>query len=82
MRKRVQEIGDKNLIGKNITAIREKQGISQKELLKRLIINGGADSLGASALSKVEGQQRLVTDMELVAISKALDVKIEDLLNI
>lgn len=80
MRKRVQEIGDKNLVGKNITAIREKQGISQKELLKRLIINGGVDSIGASALSKVEGQQRLVTDMELVAISKALDVKIEDLL--
>lgn len=52
--------------------------MSQKDFLAKLQIKG--IELSASGLSKLEGQLRLVTDKELVAIAAALKVSTDDLL--
>ena len=80
MRLREQQLGDKNLIGKNVAQLRKEQGLKQKDLLALLNVNGGID-LNASGLSKLEGQHRLVTDKELVALSGAFNVTLEKLLD-
>lgn len=78
MRLRKQELGNKNIVGKNIERIRKEQGMKQKELLAKLQING--IDMNASGLSKLEGQIRLVTDYELAAIARILNVSIEELI--
>ncbi len=80
MRLRKQERGNKNIIGAKVEEIRKQQGMKQKELLAQLQVNG--IDMNASALSKLEGQVRLVTDYELAAIAKILDVSVNKLLGI
>lgn len=80
MRLRKQERGNKNIIGAKVEEIRKQQVMKQKELLAQLQVNG--IDMNASALSKLEGQVRLVTDYELAAIAKILDVSVNSLLGI
>jgi len=68
-----------NIIGANITHIRQTKDIKQKDLLAR-IQSKGIDITG-SCLSKIEGQTRTVTDKELVIIANALEVNVTDLLS-
>jgi transcriptional regulator with XRE-family HTH domain len=75
---RKQELGTRNLVGARVELTRKKQGIKQRELLARLQVEG--IDLNASALSKIEGQIRMVTDFELLALSKVLNVSVEWLL--
>ena len=72
MRIRKKALGDKNLIGARIEAARRTRGMKQKELLAQLQVRGV--DLNASALSKLEGQLRIVTDVELLAFAEILDV--------
>jgi transcriptional regulator with XRE-family HTH domain len=78
MKIRKQELGTRNLVGARVELTRKKQGIKQRELLARLQVEG--IDLNASALSKIEGQIRMVTDFELLALSKVLNVSVEWLL--
>ncbi len=78
MRLRKRELGNKNLVGARVEAIRKKKKIKQKELLAQLQVRGV--DMNASGLSKLEGQIRLVTDIELVALSDILEVSIDFLL--
>ena len=80
MRNRISPIGDKNLIGVRVRAIRLEKGILQKELLARLQVQGV--DLGASSLSKLEGQLRPVSDVELAALAKVLGVSSDELLGL
>ncbi|MDR2753542.1 MAG: XRE family transcriptional regulator [Oscillospiraceae bacterium] len=80
MRTRQQALGDRNIIGARVEQRRRELHIKQKDLLTQLQINGV--DLNASGLSKLEGQYRLVTDMELKCIAQALDVSVNWLLNI
>ncbi len=80
MRLRVQDIGNKNLVGRNIEKKRNELGMKQKDLLAQLQINGM--ELNASGLSKIEGQLRSVNDKELVVIAKSLGVTVNWLLGI
>ena len=80
MRLRKQPIGDKNLIGLRVEEARKNQGMKQKELLAQLQVNGV--DMNASGLSKLEGQIRHVNDFELIALSKALEMPVDDLLGI
>ncbi len=80
MRLRKQELGNRNLVGARVEAARKKAGMKQKELLAQLQVNG--IDMNASGLSKLEGQIRYVTDFELLALSKILDVSIEELLGV
>ncbi len=78
MRLRKQELGTRNLIGTKVEEARKKKGMKQKELLAQLQVRGV--DMNASGLSKLEGQIRSVTDIELVALSDILEVSIEYLL--
>ncbi|WP_099204036.1 helix-turn-helix domain-containing protein [Scatolibacter rhodanostii] len=74
MRLRIQPLGEKNLIGARIEAIRKQRGMKQKDLLAQLQVRGV--DLNASGLSKLEGQIRMVSDYELLALSEILGVSI------
>ena len=78
MKIRAKEFGDKNIIGAKVEKIRKENGMKQKELLVQLQVRG--IDISASALSKLEGQVRIATDIELLAISNILNVPVETLL--
>lgn len=78
MRTREKEIGDQNIVGQKIKKFREEMNLSQKDFLAQLQI-AGLD-LSNSAISKLEGQFRRVTDRELLIISKTLKISVDDLL--
>lgn len=78
MRLRKRPLGTSNLIGANVERIRKQKGMKQKELLAQLQVNGV--DMNASALSKLEGQIRMVTDIELVTLANILNISINSLL--
>jgi len=80
MRTRQQALGDRNIVGARVEQRRRELRMKQKDLLTRLQINGV--DLNASGLSKLEGQYRLVTDVELKYLSIALEVKVDWLLGL
>lgn len=69
-----------NLIGANVRKIRKKRKISQQLLSDKLELLGVYVCRGS--VSRIEDQTRTVTDIELYAISKILDVPINELLDI
>ena len=80
MRLRKQALGSRNLIGVRVEEVRKKKNMKQKELLAQLQVRGV--DMNASGLSKLEGQIRYVTDIELVALSEILEVSVDYLLGI
>ncbi len=78
MRFRTKELGNSNLIGKQLSKKRKSMGLKQREFITQLQLNGVDMSL--SALSKIEGQHRIVTDKELSAIADALNISADDLM--
>ncbi len=78
MKPRKLPLGEMNIIGVNVTRIRHKKGMKQKELLAKLQSEGM--EITGSGLSKIEGQSRMVTDHELVMIARALGVAAKELL--
>lgn len=77
---RKQALGSRNLIGVRVEEVRKKKNMKQKELLAQLQVRGV--DMNASGLSKLEGQIRYVTDIELVALSEILEVSVDYLLGI
>ncbi|CAB1244213.1 helix-turn-helix domain-containing protein [Caproicibacterium sp. NSD3] len=80
MRLRKQALGSRNLVGARVEEARKDLGMKQKELLAQLQVNGV--DMNASGLSKLEGQIRSVSDIELIALSKILGVSVEWLLGL
>lgn len=80
MRIRKAEIGERNLIGAKVEELRKKLGMKQKELLAQLQVHGV--NVNASGLSKIEGQTRSVSDIELMAFAQILNVSVLYLLGI
>ena len=80
MRLRKQALGSRNLIGIKVEETRKRRGMKQKELLAQLQVRGV--DMNASGLSKLEGQIRYVTDIELVALSEILEVSVDYLLGV
>ena len=78
MRIRRQPLGTRNIIGASIKKLRQENNIRQKDLLAQLQVRGV--DLNASGLSKIEGQIRHVTDIELLAITEILNVSADTLL--
>ncbi len=68
-----------NLIGKNLKDIRTKRKMSQQTLSNKLELLGVYVCRGS--VSRIEDFSRTVTDIELSAIAKVLNVKIEELFN-
>ena len=75
MKPRRQALGDRNIVGARVTMARKRQGMKQKELLAQLQVNGV--DMNASGLSKLEGQTRSVTDIELAALADILEVSVD-----
>ena len=78
MRLRKQALGTRNIVGARVEQARKNQGMKQKELLAQLQVAG--IDLNASALSKLEGQIRYVTDRELSVLADILNVSVDWLL--
>ena len=72
------ELGDRNIVGKRITELRNEKNMKQIELLAKLQVNGVDISI--PSLSLLEGQKRLVTDMELKALADIFGVTADYLL--
>jgi transcriptional regulator with XRE-family HTH domain len=77
MKIRVREYGDCNLIGKRVETLRKERKIKQKDFIARLQVLGL--DINLTSYSKLEGQVRIATDKEVLAISKVLCVPIEEL---
>lgn len=71
-----------NISGKNIKRLRLEQmpRLSQRALADKLQIQG--IDLDKNAVQRIESGQRFVTDIELLAFSKVLNVSLEVLLRI
>ncbi len=77
MKIRKQEYGNCNIIGKNAEAMRKEKGLSQKDFIAKLQTMGL--DINPTSYSKLEGQVRCATDIEVYYIAKALNVSIEKL---
>lgn len=75
MRLRKKALGNRNIVGARVEAARKSQGMKQKTLLAQLQVNGV--DMNASGLSKLEGQIRYVTDIELAALATILNVSVD-----
>lgn len=73
-----RKLGNRNLCGSRISQRRNEIGMKQTELL-RLLTEKGL-KFDATMLSKIEGQTRMVSDYELIAIAEALGVSVNWLL--
>jgi transcriptional regulator with XRE-family HTH domain len=69
-----------NLIGPNIRTIRKGINLSQKELVARCNLLGWDISRGT--LAKIESKTRRISDKEVLYLSQALKVDINELFDI
>ena len=67
-----------NICGKNVAKFRKEIKISQRKLADKLQIIGL--DVDKNAIQRIEAGKRFVTDIEIVALHKALNVTLEELL--
>ena len=77
MKPRKLPYGDKNICGANIERIRREKGLKQLEVVAQLQVMGV--DINPSSYSKLEGQRRMASDIEVQAIARILNVPIEEL---
>lgn len=77
MKIRKHEYGDANMVGKNIERLRKERGIKQKDFIAKMQTMGC--DMNPTSYSKLEGQVRSATDVEIYVISKILGVSMETL---
>lgn len=70
--------GKNNICGINISNKRCQIGISQRELADRLQILGL--DIDKNAIQRIEAGKRFVTDIELIKLSKVLELSLDELL--
>ena len=78
MKPRKAKYGSKNICGANIERIRKQLGMKQTTLVSKMQLMGV--DINPSSLSKLEGQTRCATDIELKAIASILGVSLDELL--
>ena len=77
--KKICFYGNKNIIANKLKVLREKKGLSQSDLAAKLqTMNVNIDQ---QMVSKIEKNNRQVTDYELACICKCLTVTPNDLIN-
>ena len=70
--------GKKNLISKKLIQLRKQKKMSQRDLAGKLQLAGY--DMDKNVITRIETGQRYVTEIELCALSKILNVRIEDLI--
>lgn len=76
--KKIQFHGNKNIIHRRLLDWREKRGLSQGELAARMQVLGV--NLDQQMVSKIEHNDRIVTDYELVCFCRVLNITERELL--
>lgn len=76
--KKIQFHGNKNIIYRHLLRWREKRGLSQGELAARMQVLGV--NIDQQMISKIEHNDRIVTDYELVCFCKVLGITERELL--
>lgn len=66
-----------NAIGKNIKRIRERKQLTQEQLAARLCTLGW--EVDRFLVSKIERGERQVTDVQVILIADALQIKLKEL---
>lgn len=79
MKTRKKPLGDLNRVGSKISELRHNCHMTQKELAAKMQVFGV--DINLTSLSKLEGQTRTATDLEVYVIAKILNVKMEDLID-
>ena len=77
LKPRKVEYGTKNICGANVERIRKQQGMKQTTLISQMQLRGV--DINPSSLSKLEGQIRIASDIELKVISEILGTTMEEL---
>jgi len=77
MKTRKKVYGDSNVIGKNVERLRKERRFKQKDFIAKLQLEGL--DINPTSYSKLEGQIRAATDIEVFTIAKVLGVKMEEL---
>lgn len=72
MKNRNKGYGKVNIVGARIERLRKERKISQKDFITRLQL-AGLD-INPTSYSKLEGQIRIATDIEIYTIAKILNV--------
>lgn len=75
--KRILDSEKQNIIGAQIKSARMKAGLSQQQLSERLELMAVYTCRGS--ISRIENGRRAVTDIEIDAISKVLNVSLDSL---
>lgn len=70
-------VGNENLVGQNIVLLRKAEKMKQTDLLAQLQTRG--IDINQSALSDIEGQNRKVSDRELLALADIFGVSVDAL---
>lgn len=71
--------GKANIVGRKIYEFRKEQGLSQEALAAKMQLNNV--EISQKVISRIEKQERFVTDYELLVFSQVLEVSVYDLLN-
>lgn len=71
--------GLNNLCGNNISKLRIKMGISQRQLADKMQLIG--IDIDKNAIQRIECGKRFVTDIETVAFAKVFGITTEELLS-
>ena len=74
------ENGANNICGKNVAMFRKELGYSQRELADKLQLVGL--DVNKNAIQRIESGERFITDIELKAFAKALNVSADYLLGV
>ncbi len=70
--------GKSNIVGKKIYYFRRQQKLSQEELAAKMQLNN--IEISQKVISRIEKQERFVTDYELLVFSQVLGVSVYELL--
>ena len=70
--------GKSNIVGRKIYQLRKQQKMSQEELAAKMQLRN--IEISQKVISRIEKQERFVTDYELLVFSEVLGVNIYDLL--
>ena len=79
MPKPKKNTGEKNLISKNLIEYRKQRKYSQRLLAYKLQLNGY--DIDKNVITRIETNNRYVTDIELKALCEVLDVTYDELID-
>lgn len=72
--------GENNICGKKVATLRKKMGKSQRELADALQLLGL--DVDKNAVQRIEAGKRFVTDIEIIFLSRVLNITVNELLGL